>query len=140
MHVGIFVEGERWGHIGVDDCTNERDWSAAEIDALKAAAETLGAAIHRERTEAVLRETEAKYRALVEQIPAVLYVDSPGDDDVTLYVSPQLESILGLSAEAWMYDDDFWYDHLHPADQDRAWRTYKEGVAGGRPFFYDRIY
>ena len=36
--VPIFVEERWWGFIGFDDCVREREWSAAEIDALKAAA------------------------------------------------------------------------------------------------------
>ncbi len=51
----IFVEEEWWGFIGFDDCFAERDWTRAEIDALKAAASTLGAAIRRQRTEESLR-------------------------------------------------------------------------------------
>ena len=49
--VPIFVEGEWWGFIGFDECLAEREWSAAEIDALKAAASTLGAAIRRRQVE-----------------------------------------------------------------------------------------
>jgi len=137
LAVGIFVEGVRWGSISVDDCTNERDWSAAEIDALKAAAETLGAAVQRKRTEEALQAAEAKYRALVEQIPAVLYIDEPGAEDQTIYISPQVEPILGLAAEDWLSNHSLWYEHLHPDDRDAAWRTYRKGVANGRPFSYE---
>ncbi|MEX0991796.1 MAG: PAS domain-containing protein [Actinomycetota bacterium] len=137
LSVGIFVEGARWGSISVDDCTNERDWSAAEIDALKAAAETLGAAVQRKRTEEMLQATEAKYRALVEQIPAVLYVDRPGAEDQTIYISPQVEPILGLAAADWLSNHSLWYEHLHPDDRETAWRTYRKGVANGQPFSYE---
>ncbi len=137
LAVGIFVDGARWGSISVDDCTNERDWSAAEIDALKAAAEILGAAVQRKRTEEILQDTEAKFRALVEQIPAVLYVDRPGAEDQTIYISPQVEPILGLAASDWLTNHSLWYEHLHPDDRDAAWRTYRKGVANGRPFSYE---
>ena len=49
--VPIFVEGAWWGQIGFDECTRERAFSASERDALKAAADTLGAAISREMAE-----------------------------------------------------------------------------------------
>jgi PAS domain S-box-containing protein len=65
--VPIFVEGEWWGFIGFDECEREREWSAAEIDALKAAADTLGAAVQRERSEAAIRQSEQLYRTVVEQ-------------------------------------------------------------------------
>jgi PAS domain S-box-containing protein len=58
----IFVEAEYWGFIGFDECTRKRNWSAAEIDALQAAASTLAAAVQRQRAEEVLREQQAQYR------------------------------------------------------------------------------
>jgi PAS domain S-box-containing protein len=64
--VPVFVEGEWWGFIGFDECEREREWSAAEIEALKAAADTLGAAIQRDRAGRTLRESEERYRAVVE--------------------------------------------------------------------------
>jgi len=49
--VPVRVESEWWGFMGYDDCTRERIWSPAEIDALKTAADTLGVAIERGRLE-----------------------------------------------------------------------------------------
>ncbi len=43
--VPIIVNENWWGIIGFDDCVAERDWAQTEIDSLKAAADTLGAAI-----------------------------------------------------------------------------------------------
>jgi PAS domain S-box-containing protein len=62
--VPIFVGQTWWGHIGFDQCGSERLWSAAEIDALRAAAGILGATIQREQAEATLRESERRYRDL----------------------------------------------------------------------------
>ena len=62
--VPIFVGQTWWGHIGFDQCGSERLWSAAEQDALRAAASILGATIQREQAEATLRESERRYRDL----------------------------------------------------------------------------
>jgi PAS domain S-box-containing protein len=51
----IRVHGRTWGSIGFDDCVDEREWSAAEIDALSTAATVLGGAIERERSELTVR-------------------------------------------------------------------------------------
>jgi len=56
--VPIFVERTWWGFIGFDDCVAERDWSIAEVAALKAAASTLGTAMGRQRVELALRQSE----------------------------------------------------------------------------------
>ena len=52
----ILVEHLHWGHIGFDDCNIKREWSHPEIEALKAAAGILGAAIERKRAETALKE------------------------------------------------------------------------------------
>ena len=57
--VPIFVGGKWWGFIGFDDCLSEREWFAIEIEALKTAASTLGAAIQRRQAEEALRRNEA---------------------------------------------------------------------------------
>jgi PAS domain S-box-containing protein len=62
--VPIFVGQTWWGHIGFDQCGSERLWSAAEQDALRAAAGILGATIQRQQAEATLRESERRYRDL----------------------------------------------------------------------------
>jgi putative nucleotidyltransferase with HDIG domain len=49
--VPIFVGRNWWGVIGFDDCLGEREWSTAELDALKTAAGTLAAAIQRRQVE-----------------------------------------------------------------------------------------
>jgi PAS domain S-box-containing protein len=72
--VPILVEEEWWGFIGFDDCSRERDWSAAEIGALKAAASTLGAALQRQAVEEELRSSETRYRAVIEQATDGIYI------------------------------------------------------------------
>lgn len=64
--VPIFVGQGWWGFIGLDECQTERVWSVGEIEALKAAAGILGAAIQRQQIEQALRESESRYRAIVE--------------------------------------------------------------------------
>jgi PAS domain S-box-containing protein len=62
--VPIFTGLSWWGFIGFDECCQEREWSRAELEALKTSASTLGAAILRERAEKALKESENKLRSL----------------------------------------------------------------------------
>ena len=61
-----------------------------------------------------LTEAEARYRSLVEQIPAVVYAD---DGNVTTYVSPQIEQILGVTPDAYRTDGSTWLELVHPDDR-----------------------
>ena len=47
-----------------------------------------------------LDQADQRFQALVEQVPAVIYLDDM--DMVPIYVSPRVEEVLGCSAEAWM--------------------------------------
>ena len=47
----IFIGDSWWGFIGYDACVAEREWEPMVVDALKTAADTLGAAIQRSRAE-----------------------------------------------------------------------------------------
>jgi PAS domain S-box-containing protein len=62
--VPVFVEGDWWGVLGFTDDDEDREWEEAEIDALSAAAATLGGAIFRHRTEDRLQESEERFRQL----------------------------------------------------------------------------
>ncbi|MBM4294492.1 MAG: PAS domain S-box protein [Deltaproteobacteria bacterium] len=66
--VPVFVGSEPWGVIGFDECFSPRQWSAVEIDALRAAAHTLGAVMQRQAIEDALRTSEANYREIFEGV------------------------------------------------------------------------
>ena len=68
---------------------------------------------------AALREAEARYRSLVEQIPAVVYVDAGDALGTPLYVSPQIEALLGYTPAEWISDAAIWWQALHPDDRER---------------------
>lgn len=53
--VPVFSGKHLWGFIGFDDCARSREWAPAELDALSAAATTLGVAIDRQKLEDQLR-------------------------------------------------------------------------------------
>jgi PAS domain S-box-containing protein len=74
-----------------------------------------------------------KYRLLVEQIPAITYVAALDEASTTLYVSPQIEEILGLTPADYAADPDLWRKHLHPEDRDRVMTELAEAHAGGAP-------
>lgn len=66
------------------------------------------------RADAGLREATAKYQALVEQIPAIVYVDVADETMATTYVSPQIQSLLAISPQEYIDDPDLWTDEAPP--------------------------
>jgi two-component system, cell cycle sensor histidine kinase and response regulator CckA len=68
------------------------------------------------RAERELAEAELRYRTLVERLPLVTYVNGPTPDEAPLYVSPQIEELLGYPVSAWYEDPRFAYKSIHPDD------------------------
>jgi two-component system cell cycle sensor histidine kinase/response regulator CckA len=60
------------------------------------------------------------YQALIEQIPAVTYVTPLEGSGNRLYVSPQIETMLGFSSAEWLTEPDLWVQRLHPDDRQRV--------------------
>jgi len=74
----------------------------------------------RRRAENALREAELRYRTLVEHLPLVTYI-SPADESVgNVYVSPQVEALLGYPAEEWIRNPSLLHDAVHPDDLERV--------------------
>jgi len=80
------------------------------------------------------KRDEAKFRTLVETIPAVTFI-APLDESVPeFYVSPQIEQLLGFSQKEWLEDPVLWHRQLHPDDRDRWNVQFAPTCATGIPF------
>jgi len=84
-----------------------------------------------ERREQALRESEAKYRSLVEEIPAITYIIALDEARTFLYVSPQTEAILGIPPSQFTANPEFWQQRLHPDDRARVLAELARGQATG---------
>ena len=80
-----------------------------------------------------LPEIDARYRTLVEQIPAVVFMAFLDKGIGEAYVSPQIETMLGFSQEEWLNDPVRWYQQIHPDDKAR-WSIEAAGLfMSGQP-------
>jgi PAS domain S-box-containing protein len=116
--VPVFVDGAWWGFIGFEDCERERDWSAAETDALRAAAGLVAAGVSRERVERDLRRRDAILQAVSHS--AGRLVAEPTWRDA---VDDLLER-LGIAAEAsraYLFECDLRPDGKRIASQRFEW-------------------
>jgi len=94
----------------------------SELHQLAGAFDQMAGSLERRTTE--LEEAEARYRSLVEEIPAVVYIDVPDEGSstgyVTSYMSPQAEDVLGYPPERFVSDPELWPSLIHPDDRERA--------------------
>jgi diguanylate cyclase (GGDEF)-like protein/PAS domain S-box-containing protein len=67
---------------------------------------------------------ERLFEKLVENIPGIVaYMDRVRVDDpsssIPIYISPQIEELMGYPRDAWLNDEELWLDVVHPDDRER---------------------
>ena len=72
----------------------------------------------RRAAEQALRKAEERYRSLVEHVPAAIFSEPIGDQAGAIFMSPQIERILGYPAELWLGGHAAWTRIVHPDDRD----------------------
>jgi two-component system cell cycle sensor histidine kinase/response regulator CckA len=103
-------EGELTGTIGVAVDVSERNRNASERE-----------------------QAQVLYRSLVEQLAAVTYIAELGLEGQWLFVSPQIEALLGYSSHEWLASSANWIDHVHPDDRQIV-ASAEEATLSGNPF------
>ena len=132
--VPILVGSEWWGFLGFDDCSEGRVWDEVDLEALWTTAQALGAMLQRDLDEETRRFSEDQFRSMVEEGPAVVYIDGPDEGASSIYISPQIERVLGYSPDEWYADPDLWRKVLHPDDRSRALAENERHNETGDPF------
>jgi PAS domain S-box-containing protein len=91
---------------------------AEHVQLVTHATHLAGIAIEHDRAKAELRAAEARYRTLVERLPAITYIAELGAGGPWHYVSPQIETMVGFSPEEWLSDPMNWMNHIYPEDRE----------------------
>jgi diguanylate cyclase (GGDEF)-like protein/PAS domain S-box-containing protein len=79
-----------------------------------------------------LRAAEAKNRALIEQIPSIVWIEPLNENPEPAFVSASVEGVFGVGREEWLRTD-WWERHLHPDDRDRVLECRQSILTGTRP-------
>ena len=86
------------------------------------------------RSEAALRDSERRFRTLVEQLPCVTYECAFDAQASIHYISPQIEAWTGRSVDEWTGDPEIWHGMIHPADRERVVAEIERCHAAVEPF------
>ncbi|MBF0428302.1 MAG: response regulator [Magnetococcales bacterium] len=128
----ILVHGSLWGFLGFEDSRRERTWGSGEIDAMKLAANTLDAAIRKDR---LLQEKQAgeaqilKLSTAVEQSPNIVQItDAEGRIE---YINQKFSQITGFDAEEILGTTPLILQKKSKSRKDylQMWDTLKSGQA-----------
>ena len=86
-----------------------------------------------EALAAKLVDAELRYRALVEHLPLITYIDALDEESSNVFTSPQIEALLGYTVDEWQSDPSLFVKTLHPDDHDRVLLAHAESHALGAP-------
>lgn len=130
----IFKGEDWWGFVGFDACTADHRFTDIEVGAARGLAVALSEAVARERDEAVRSLAADPFEALIREGPVIAYIDAVDDRASTLYISPQVEQVLGYPCEEWTQNGDHWLQVLHPDDRSIAIAENTRHNETGEPF------
>ncbi len=94
------------------------DFSHDDLMLVEALAQVLVGSAWGRSSEQLLALAERRYRELIERLPVVTYLAEYGPAGKWLYVSPQIERLLGFPPEEWLVDSNFWWSRIHPDDRE----------------------
>jgi PAS domain S-box-containing protein len=113
---------------------SSRPFTGADLNFLVGLSQQAAAAIESARLVEAQREAEERYRQLVEELPMAVYMDEPISAATSIYISPQIEDMVGYPPEVWLGDPDLFPKLLHPDDRTRVLeemeRVFAEGEQG----------
>jgi PAS domain S-box-containing protein len=110
--------GDLGARTGISSGSNELELLGTAFDAMAESLEKKS--IERDRMEAALRRSEERYRTLVEQIPVVTYTAALDEARSILFISPQVDSLLGFDQLDFYEGRDTWSKRLHAEDRERV--------------------
>jgi PAS domain S-box-containing protein len=123
----------KWVSTLVVSSHEPRVWEHREISLVRKIAGRVWLRVERLRAEAALRESEERFRALVDASAQIVW-STPGKGEVRID-SPSWRDFTGQTRE--QSADGGWLDVLHPEDREGAAKRWREAVDEDRPFETD---
>jgi PAS domain S-box-containing protein len=81
-----------------------------------------------------LLDSEIDYRALLDQAPGATYITALDETGSRLYISHQIEKMLGFPASEWLTDPHLWFKQIYPDDRKRVLADFYKSHDNGKPF------
>ena len=129
--------GRRYGPEDLELAEDLAARAALAVDNARLYQEAQTEISERALAQAEQRKAETRYRALVEQMPAITYIealDAGGRATELSYASPQIEDLFGYTPEEWISDPGLFVRLLHPEDRDRVLAEDERTERTGEPF------
>ena len=143
-YLGVPLIDDTSGYVLGSVCVADhrpRDWTPDQVAILSDLAGLVMTQIQlraelatRGELERRLIDVEASLQALLERLPGVVYALGPEAPNPVLYMSPQIQTLLGVPAAECVGDPDLWQRLVHPDDLERVAAECERTNQNGEPF------
>jgi len=116
LFLPIFVKKELYGLIVFIITQNEREWTNDEVSTLQTLANNISYAIERNLNEAIIKESEEKFRLLASNIPGTVHLSKYDDKWSKIYLNDEIEKLTGYPKEDFLQGKIHYIDLVYPAD------------------------
>ena len=126
LFLPIYVKEELYGFIVFDHFSEEREWNQEEINILLTLANNISSAIERNINEAIIHESEEKFRLLASNIPGAVHLTKYDDKWTKIYLNDEIEKLTGYPKEDFLQNKIYYLDLVHPEDMQMVLEKSKE--------------
>lgn len=81
---------------------------------------------HLKKIEMDLRKSTTQIQNILDSSSTILFSAVPSGDFTFIFITDNIETILGYSQDEIINVNDFWFDHIHPDDRDRLFSNLTE--------------
>jgi len=85
------------------------------------------------KTRKELENSQQNYEELLNSVNGIIW-EADAENPGIRFISQEAERLLGYPQAFWTSDPHFWFDHIHPNDQDWVRNTSQEAVQEGRNY------
>lgn len=116
----IIVKNKLVGALGFDDCKTERIWTEDEMNILQTLVNNISSSLERNVNESIINDSEERFRLLADNIPGTIYLSKYDSKFTKIYLNNEIEKLTGYPKEAFLSNEIYYSDILHPEDKQRV--------------------
>ncbi len=132
----VIVKNKLIGALGFDDCKTERIWTEDEINILQTMVNNISSSLERNINESIINDSEERFRLLADNIPGTIYLSKYDSKFTKIYLNNEIEKLTGYSKEAFLTNEIYISDILHPEDKERVINDQKHALENGQKIHF----
>lgn len=116
----VFIKNEFDGFFAFDNSIEQRIWNTDEISILQLLVKNISSSIERNINEAIIEESEERFRLLANNIPGTVYLSNHDEKYTKIYLNDEIEKLTGYPKSDFLENKRHFVDLIVPEDVDNV--------------------